>query len=654
MRGQYVIEGLLGKSGSGTTYLVRDQYAMDAPSSLFVLKEVVEPNKQARRRLASEGKLLRRLHHPGLPRVHRVLNDDKNNRVYLLMDYIAGQDLETLRQQQHEKLFSWTEAMHIMAPIIAAVAYLHHQQPPIIHGDIKPANIIMSKEDSRFVLVDFGMMKAYNPGSTTTASRYCYRAPEQTNGSIDVRTDIYALGATFYTLVTAKLPPDATSRLAKVGDEAVDPLEPVNIVVPAIPMSVSKVIERAMSLNAQDRFSSVDQFWEVLCLILAEQPASVFDKQSVPKDSPDVPTPGLERAIGQTIEKPVPEPLSVVPSSTREQKELDVVPIPESIEEQEELDAEKPPPVVPVLESVEEPEDPDATVHLPKLPSVVLVPDSVEEREDPDATIRLPRLPPVVLVPDSVEEREELDVEKQLPVAPAGVKEQEDLDVVKPLPRPSGGVRVPISLRKLGVLFVVLVLLIGLGVGASFWSRARSHTAAHSAIPASSAASLASTPTSAPVASSYPILAGTYSGTIYDTDVNVSTDMFLTVTQQNQSSFSGYLRLGSLVKGSGPFRGTIDTTKILQFTVTDAAGNATLFFEGGMQSATSLSGDYYQCGPAPIQGGKCSRAPGGYGIWNVIRASSGSSSSLLQSSIAEVADSELYSRLLDRRQDKDK
>src|SRR2546430_1208017 len=96
IRGQYVIENLLGRSGSGATYLVRDQHARDASSSLFVLKEVVEPNKQARHRLASEWKLLRRLHHPGLPRVHRVLNDDKNNRVYLLMDYIAGQDLETL------------------------------------------------------------------------------------------------------------------------------------------------------------------------------------------------------------------------------------------------------------------------------------------------------------------------------------------------------------------------------------------------------------------------------------------------------------------------------------------------------------------------------------------------------------------------------
>lgn len=70
-------------------------------------------------------------------------------------------------------------------------------------------------------------------------------------------------------------------------------------------------------------------------------------------------------------------------------------------------------------------------------------------------------------------------------------------------------------------------------------------------------------------------------------------------------------------KGSGPFSGTIDTAKHLQFTVTDAAGHATFFFEGAMQSATSLSGDYYQCLPGPPQRGQCSKAPGSYGIWNV-------------------------------------
>jgi eukaryotic-like serine/threonine-protein kinase len=509
---QYVIEGFLGRSNSGATYLVRDQHARDASSSLFVLKEVVEPNKQARHRLASAGKFLRRLRHPGLPRVHRVLNDDKNNRVYLLIDYIAGKDLETLRQQQHEKLFSWIQAMHIMAPIIAAVTYLHHQQPPIIHGDIKPANIIILKEGSRFMLVDFGIMKARDPGSTTVASRYSYRAPEHHNGSIDVQTDIYALGATFYTLVTGQLPPDAHSRLTQVDNEAMGPLEPVNSVVPAIPMSISKAIERAMSLNAQHRFSSVEQFWEALWLLPTEHLAPVFDK-------PSVPTPGPERAIGQTIEKPVPEPL--------------------------------------LAESA----------------------------------------------PPSVEEREDLDIEKPLPMPPAGVKEQEGLDVVKLLPKPSGDVRAPSSLRKLGVLLIVLIFLISLGIGASFLSRARSHPAAYSATPAFPA----STPTSTPVASSYSTLAGIYTGTIYDISANVTTKMSPTGIQQTQRTIGGTF---TGLHRTGIFNGIIDPSKHIQFMVKDSAGRLILSFDGDKQSDGVLSGNY--CSVA--QDARCT---GEYGVWSV-------------------------------------
>lgn len=655
---QYIVEGLLSRSNSGATYLVRDQRARDVSRNLFVLfvlKEVVEPNKQARRRLLAEGKFLRRLHHPGLPRVRQVLNDNKNHRVYLLMDFIAGQDLETLRQQKDEKLFSWPEVMSIMAPIIAAVTYLHSQQPPVIHGDIKPANIIMPREDSGVVLVDFGMITAYNPGSTIAASRHCYRAPEQNNGSIDVRTDIYALGATYYTLVTGKLPPDAHARLTHVGNEALDPLEPVNSLVPALPMHIGKAIEQAMSLDAHHRFSSVEQFWEALWLVLADHPAPVFSIPSVPKGPPAGPALGFGQAVGQTLEKPVPElllagsmpesveeledldiekTLLVVPvlDTVEEQEHLDaknlpvvpivativkpedldaenlpVVPMLESVEESEDLDIEKPPPVVPVLKSIEEPEDLD----------VVPVPESVEEPEDPDATVRLPWLPPVVRIPRSAEDQKDLDSEKTLPklppVVPAGVKEQKDLIVAKLLPEPPGDGKAPVSLRKLGVLLIGLALLLSLGIGASFLSHARSHPAASSATPASHAASPAPTPTSAPVASSYPTLAGMYAGTIYDIAANATTEMSLTGVQQTQIGISGNF---TGLHRTGTFNGIIDPhpPKHIQFTVKDQAGHLILSFDGNVQSDGELSGNYCTLNPA----GQCN---GDIGLWSVAPAS---------------------------------
>lgn len=181
--------------------------------------------------------------------------------------------------------------------------------------------------------------------------------------------------------------------------------------------------------------------------------------------------------------------------------------------------------------------------------------------------------------------------------------------------------RASISWRKLGTAFITLALLISLSIGASFLSYEQSHPAAHSPTPAPATTSPAHTPTSTSASAIYPTLTGTYTGTIYDISVNMSTTMSLTRLRKSQGNISGYLIVDPKLQGSGPFSGTVDTAKNLQFTMTDAAGNATLFFEGAMQSATTLSGDYYSCDHP--QGSQCHRAPGSYGIWSVTLASSG-------------------------------
>ncbi len=112
-------------------------------------------------------------------------------------------------------------------------------------------------------------------------------------------------------------------------------------------------------------------------------------------------------------------------------------------------------------------------------------------------------------------------------------------------------------------------------------------------------------------------LSSTYNGTAHDLSSNVSTSLWLTGVRQSRGEITGYLDLGSGLHGSGPFSGTINTAKHLQLTVTDTTGRATFFFEGTMQSATSLSGDYYQCSPNPTQNSQCSRASGSYGIWSL-------------------------------------
>ena len=261
---RYTIVGLLGKGGFSAVYLVRDQRVR---GNLFALKEMTDTSKQERARFAFECELLKRLDHSALPRVYRSLADDQNNRSYMLMDYIEGPNLETLRQKQPQKRFPLSQAMSMMAPIFEAISYLHRQRPPIIHRDIKPSNIIVPTSGDQTVLVDFGIAKEFDPDSTTTAVRRCspgYGAPEQYNRGTNTRTDIYGLGATLYTVLTGVVPDDAFYRMTNMGSGNGDPLEPVNQLNPSIPAHVSDAIQRAMNLNIEDRFPTAGQFWQAL------------------------------------------------------------------------------------------------------------------------------------------------------------------------------------------------------------------------------------------------------------------------------------------------------------------------------------------------------------------------------------------------------
>lgn len=258
----YIVESLLGTGDFGNVYLVRDQRDK---KKLLVLAEVINPIEQERYRFALEYVSLAPLDHRALPHVQYVFNDDKLSRAYLIMSYIEELNLEMLRLQQSEKRFPLPQVMAIMAPVIDAVTHLHHRYPPVIHQNIKPASIIASRAVDAPVLAMLDIVKEHS--STTTTLRYFapgYGATEQYSGEFSARTDTYGLGATCYTLLTGIVPPDALHRSTQVSNGEIDPLKPVNEVMPTIPPFIDEAIQRAMSINANDRFSSVEQFWEAL------------------------------------------------------------------------------------------------------------------------------------------------------------------------------------------------------------------------------------------------------------------------------------------------------------------------------------------------------------------------------------------------------
>src|SRR5713101_550071 len=279
---RYVIETLLGEGGSGAVYLVRDQSAYP---KRFALKEVINPDKHDRERFIFEGQVLWRLEHPALPRVYQVFENDKLRRVYMLMDYIEGPNLEALQKEQPEQRFPLALSLALLAPIIEALTYLHHQDPPIVHRDVKPANIIVPMKGEGAVLVDFGIAKEFVEDKTTSVIRHGspgYAAPEQYGGGTNPQTDLYGLGATLYTMLTGVIPPDAITRATR--SKSLDPLRPVNLLVPAIAPEVARAIEGAMNISIDDRFQTIEQFWQELQGTPTRERIEVVD--TVPLNSP--------------------------------------------------------------------------------------------------------------------------------------------------------------------------------------------------------------------------------------------------------------------------------------------------------------------------------------------------------------------------------
>lgn len=319
---RYVVEKVLGRGGFSAVYLVRDQRVRQ---NLFALKELIDPQKRERERFTFEAEVLRRVDHPSLPRVYRVFEDDANNRAYILMDYIEGPNLEVLRRQQAEKRFSVQQVLSIMKPIMNAVGYLHQQNLPIIHRDIKPANIIVPTSGDEAVLVDFGIAKEFDPESTTTAVRHAspgYGSPEHYGTGTNPRTDIYSLGATIYSLLTGHVPTDAFYRTTQMGSRGIDPLEPIHNYAPNVPSHLAEAIYRAMALDPEKRFPSVQEFWNALTnespapiipasavapIALLSRPADVNTPipEPTPPATPQIPVP-VSSPASTTVVNPVP------------------------------------------------------------------------------------------------------------------------------------------------------------------------------------------------------------------------------------------------------------------------------------------------------------------------------------------------------------
>jgi serine/threonine protein kinase len=322
LNNRYRIMKLLGEGGFGEVYQAWDT-RLDA---CCAVKRNLQPSPEARRQFEQEARMLFKLIHQNLPRVHDYFKGSEDEQ-YLVMDFVEG---ENLRDYIHrvgtppiEQALVWIDQ------VCDALNYLHKRQPPVVHRDIKPANIIITPE-GKAMLVDFGIAKSDPQMRTLSGARAWtpgFAPPEQYGqGGTDARSDVYSLAATAYTLLTGESPPDAMD----VAAGNMKPARPAIELNPAVPAHVSRAIGKAMQFNRELRTPNAEEFRQSLrrktkpaaekVIVLESQktilelrqetpPALVLEKPQVEEQSQALEPP-------QPIEEPRKEEQSQVPAVT--------------------------------------------------------------------------------------------------------------------------------------------------------------------------------------------------------------------------------------------------------------------------------------------------------------------------------------------------
>ncbi len=266
LQDRYRIIRELGRGGMGAVY-----HAWDMRLSIPVaLKEMIPQSdissqllQDLRTQFQQEATVLARLSHPHLVGVTDFFEEGRN--IYLVMKFVEGESLAD--QIKREGALSEARVVAWSEQLLEALSYCHSQG--IIHRDIKPQNIII-RPDGQAVLVDFGLVKLWDPNDpkTRTAVRGIgtpqYAPPEQYEldvGHTEPRSDLYSLGATMYHALTGQTPPTATMRISSPED-----FKTIRSVAGSVSQRTATAIERAMELARSKRWSTAAEMAQGLGL----------------------------------------------------------------------------------------------------------------------------------------------------------------------------------------------------------------------------------------------------------------------------------------------------------------------------------------------------------------------------------------------------
>ena len=278
--GQFTIESFLNSGGFGITYVAKDSLSRQVvvkecfPASFCRrIDNAVGPRTRQRldeyrsivNLFLQEAQNLARLDHPNIVRVHQVFED--NETAYMAMDYIQGPDLLETVEGKIPRLAP-QEIVAILGKVLDAVGYVHEQG--LLHRDISPDNILLDRATGNPVLIDFGasrkeMTRKSRALSGLRVVKDGYSPQEfYIAGSKQAPcSDLYALGASFYHLITGETPASSQERLSAIASREADPHRPLAGRIKGYPPAFLAAIDKAMAIFPRDRIQSAAE-WQAM------------------------------------------------------------------------------------------------------------------------------------------------------------------------------------------------------------------------------------------------------------------------------------------------------------------------------------------------------------------------------------------------------
>ena len=265
LNNRYEVLEKIGNGGMATVYKAKC-HVLNRYVAIKILKDEFTTDSEFIKKFNSEAQSAARLAHPNIVQIYDVCNED--NLYYIVMELIQGKTLKEIITE--DGILSWKWSVNIAIQIASALETAHKNN--IIHRDIKPHNIIIT-EDGIAKVTDFGIAKAVSNSTITafgtTIGSVHYFSPEHARGGYtDAKSDLYSLGIVMYEMLTGKVPFDADTpvsvALKQVQEEPVDPMN----YNPNIPISVNRIILKAMQKDPNLRYQNATEMLKDLSLAL--------------------------------------------------------------------------------------------------------------------------------------------------------------------------------------------------------------------------------------------------------------------------------------------------------------------------------------------------------------------------------------------------